>query len=76
MLRVQEQEHYAMEVRESTACGVADREFNVTMDEREAVKIYRFLKEARKKNVDGSDPELIEELIDEIARKVGPTVDM
>ena len=65
-----------MEVRETTACGVADREFTVNMDERESVKIYRFLKEARKVGIECSDSELLEELIDEIARKVGPTVDM
>ncbi len=65
-----------MEVRETTACGVADREFNINMDERESVKIYKFLKEAKKAGIKCSDSELLEDLIDEIAHKVGPVVDM
>ena len=48
-----------MEVKESAACGIAEREFTIEMSETEIVKFYKFLDEAGKKLKD--DTGLVED---------------
>lgn len=64
-----------MEVRETAACGVAEREFAVDMVEHEIVKFYKVMNAAQEA-VGHVAPELIDDLLVQIRQVVGPSVDM
>ena len=63
-----------MEVRETAACGVAEREFAIDFMEHEIVRFFKFLcaaEDAAKK----TDPDLIEDMVVQIRQIVGPAVE-
>ena len=64
-----------MEVRETAACGVAEREFAIDFMENEIVKFYKFL-DATQDAAQGIDPELIDDMLVQIRQVVGPAVEM
>ena len=65
-----------MEVRETAACGVAQREFAIDFMEDEIVKFYKIIVAAQEASLDGPDPDLIDDMIVQMAQVVGPAVDM
>ena len=56
-----------MEVKESAACGIAEREFTIEMSETEIVKFYKLLDEAKIEDKDG----LIEDMLADMEHVVG-----
>lgn len=63
-----------MEVRETAACGVAEREFCIDLGEDEIVNFFQFLVEAEDA-ADKIDPELINGMLAQIRQIVGPAVE-
>jgi len=63
-----------MEVRETAACGVAEREFSIDFMEHEIVKFFKFLVEAEDA-AKKTDPELMEDMLVQIRQIVGPAVE-
>jgi hypothetical protein len=64
-----------MEVRETAACGVAEREFAIDLMENEIVKFYKFL-DATQDAGNQIDADLFDDMIVQIRQVVGPAVDM
>ncbi len=63
-----------MEVKETAACGISEREFAIDLSETEITKFYKMLKNA----VAGADfdKEMAEELLENMRHVVGAAIDM
>ena len=64
-----------MEVRETAACGITEREFAIDLTETEIISLYKFVKSASEQ-IDGFNKDLVEELLMQTQHIVGPAVDM
>jgi len=63
-----------MEVRETAACGVSEREFSIDLNETEIEKLYKVIKKA----VEGDgeiDAQFAEELMTNMKFIVGPSIE-
>lgn len=56
-----------MEVKESAACGIAEREFTIEVSETEIVKFYKYLDEVSKQVKN----DMIEDLLADMEHVVG-----
>jgi len=63
-----------MEVRETAACGVTEREFAIDLTETEIEKLYKVIKKAVEGDGD-VDTEFAQDLMDNMKFIVGPSIE-
>ena len=62
-----------MEVKETAACGIIDREFAIELDETEIAKLYKALRSALESTKD-FDANFVEDLIAQMEHIVGQSL--
>ena len=62
-----------MEVKETGACGIAEREFAIELNETEIAKVYKMLLAAKDGTKD-FDADMLEDLLGNMEHIVGPSI--